>query len=496
MNHRLIAFVMIAGIPASAATCESLAELKLPATTITAQSVAAGSFTPPEGPAIPNLPAFCRVTGVIKPSSDSNIQFEVWLPASGWNGKFRGIGNGGFAGSIDYRLLGNGARRGDAAAATDTGHHGGATDASWALDHPEKIKDFGYRAIHETAEKGKAITAAFYGGAPKHSYFGSCSNGGRQALMEAQRYPGDYDGIVAGAPANYWTGLLSLSASNLRSLLDDPGSYIPPAKLPAIQAAALAACDANDGVKDGIIENPSQCRFDPSVLLCKGAESDSCLTSLQVDTLRSLYGGLRNGKRELIFPGYSPGGEGEQGAWSVWITGPAPEKSLMYMFGTGFFKNMVFDKVWDYHTFNVDRDLKTANERAAASLNATDTDLNKFRDRGGKLFLYHGWSDSGIPAQQTVDYYQAVVKKMGAKESEQFLRLYMIPGMQHCSGGAGPSQFDLRPAMEQWVEEGKAPQEVIGHNGKRTHPICAWPLVAKYKGTGSTDDAANFECGK
>ena len=274
---------LLFSLPALAATCEDLAKLTLPDTTITtAQSMPAGSFTPPDGHALPNLPAFCRVAGVIKPSGDSNIQFEVWLPASGWNKKFQGIGNGGFAGAISYSGLGGAVTHGYATASTDTGHRGDGTDASWALGHPEKIMDFGYRAIHETADKAKGVIRAFYGEGPRRSYFSSCSNGGRQALMEAQRFPADYDGIIAGAPANFWTHLLIGAAWDVKATLTQPGAYISAVKLPAIEKAALAACDALDGVKDGVIEDPTRCHFDPDTLLCKGPESDACLTAPQL----------------------------------------------------------------------------------------------------------------------------------------------------------------------------------------------------------------------
>ena len=392
----LAACLQVSSAARAAQTCESLAKLDLPATSITsAESVAAGSFTPPGGKAITYLPAFCRVTGAIKPSPDSNIQFEVWMPASNWNGKFQGAGNGGFAGYIGYDQLANAVRHNYTSAATDTGHRATpGVDAGWALDHPEKIADFGYRAIHETAVKAKAILHAFYGEAPKRSYFSSCSNGGRQALMEAQRYPEDYDGIIAGAPANYWTHLLANAAWDDLALLGDKDSFIPPKKLPAIQAAALAACDALDGVKDGVIEDPSRCHFDPGVLLCQAAEQDSCLTAPQVAALKKLYAGGRNSHGQL-FPGYAPGGEAESGGWAVWITGAVPERSLMYAFGTQFFKNMVFDNAaWDYHTFNADRDTKAADDKQSGNLNATDPDLGRFRERGGKLILYHGWSDA------------------------------------------------------------------------------------------------------
>jgi hypothetical protein len=504
----------------AAQSCASLAKLELPATSITrAESVPAGTFTPPAGKAIPDLPAFCRVAGVIKPSADSNIQFEVWMPAAGWNGKFQGVGNGGYAGAISYEQLGAVVAHGYATASTDTGHQAGGTDAAWALKHPEKIADFGYRAVHETAVKAKAIIRAFYGEGPQRSYFSSCSNGGRQALMEAQRYPEDYDGIIAGAPANYWTHLLANAAWDLLALLGDKDSYIPPKKLPAIEAAALAACDALDGVKDRVVEDPSRCHFDPGVLLCQGPETDSCLTSPQLTALKKLYAGGRTSRGAQVFPGYSPGGEAEPGGWAPWITGPAPEKSLMYAFGTQFFKNMVYDDpAWDYHTFDVDRDTKAADEKMARLLNATNPDLSRFRARGGKLILYHGWSDAAIAAENTIDYYESVVAKAGAKKAATFVRLFMVPGMQHCGGGPGPNSFgqfsvasgdpdhDIDAALERWVEQGIAPERIIAVKRKndldpksavvRTRPLCAYPLTARYKGSGSTDDAANFVCAK
>lgn len=517
----LMACCTVSGAAAFAAqSCETLAKLALPATMITrAESVPGGTFTPPAGKAIPNLPAFCRVAGTIKPSSDSDIRFEVWMPASGWNGKFQGVGNGGYAGAISYDQLGTVVAHGYATASTDTGHEAGGTDASWALRHPEKIADFGYRAIHETAVRAKAIIRAFYGESPKHSYFSSCSNGGRQALMEAQRYPEDYDGIIAGAPANYWTHLLANAAWDLLALLGDKDSYIPPKKLPAIEAAALAACDSLDGVNDRVIEDPPRCHFDPGVLLCKGQESDSCLTGPQVTALEKLYAGGRTSRGVRIFPGYSPGGEAEPGGWAPWITGSAPEKSLMYAFGTQFYKNMVYDDpAWDYHKFDADRDTEAADQKMARYLNATDPDLSRFRARGGKLILYHGWSDAAIAAKNSVDYYESVVRKTGAKTAATFVRLFMVPGMQHCGGGAGPNSFgqfgvasgdadhDIDTALERWVEQGIAPEKIIAAKRKndldpesaivRNRPLCAWPMVARYKGSGSTDDAANFDCAK
>lgn len=489
----------------SAANCDDLAKLALPNTTITTTaSVPAGSFTLPNGSSMKDLPAFCRVAGTTKPSRDSDIRFEVWLPASGWNGKFRGIGNGGFAGEISYSGLAEAIKRGYAAASTDTGHQALGTDASWALGHPEKIVDFGYRAIHVTTENGKAVTRAFYGEAPKRSYFSSCSNGGRQALMEAQRFPEDYDGIVAGAPANYWTHLLTAAAYDMKATQADPASYIPAKKLPAIEAATLQACDALDGLKDGVIENPMQCHFDPSSLLCSGEETDSCLTAPQITALKKIYGGPRNSKGEQVFPGYSPGGATGMGGWATWITGTKPGNSLMFKFGTGFFENMVFDPAWDFKTFDVDRDTKIADDKMAQRLNATSADLSAFKKRGGKLILYHGWSDAAIPPLNAINYYESVVSKMGSRDTNSFVRLFMVPGMQHCGGGPGPNVFgQMDTLMETWVDGGAAPEQVTATKYKdnevsagveRTWPLCAYPKIAQWTGTDSTNDVVNFVC--
>ena len=511
----LSAIACLTCVPSRAATCASLATLQLPEATIaSAESVPAGSFTSPGGP-VKTAVDFCRVAIVLKPSADSDIHVEIWLPASRWNGKFQGIGNGGFAGSIDFNALAAAVAHGYAAAATDTGHQAGGTDASWALNHPEKIADFGFRAIHQTAEAAKGVIFAFYGAAPKRSYFSSCSNGGRQALMEAERYPADYDGIVAGAPANYWTHLLTTAIYNLQAL-SEPGSAISASKLPAIETAALAACDTLDGVKDGVIENPAQCRFDPGVLLCKGTETDACLTAPQIAAVRKIYGGAKTSKGEPILPGFAPGGEAEQGDWAAWITGSGGNPSLQDAFGTNFFKYMVYnDAAWDYKTSTTDHNVKLADDKMALALNATDPELKKFESRGGKLILYHGWSDAAIPPQNTVDYYRSVVKKMGAKDAATFVRLFMVPGMGHCGGGSGPNVFgqagvprtdpehDIEAALERWVEQGAAPEQVVASKLRagtnppvvaRTRPLCVYPLTAHWKGSGSTDDASSFVC--
>jgi hypothetical protein len=520
----LSAAAMLGAAPVAAQTRDPLSDLKLPNTTIVSvETVAAGAFTPPAGTlSLPgpspfkSLPAFRRVVGRITPTSDSDIAFEVWLPVAGWNEKFRGVGNGGFAGSISYLDMASPLARGYAVASTDTGHTGTAEDATWATGHPEKIIDFGYRAIHEMTEKAKQIVTAFYGRAPKRSYFGGCSNGGRQALMEAQRYPADYDGIVAGAPANYWTHLTTQGVF-ISQVLSDPASYIPASKIKAIEAGALASCDAVDGLKDGLIDDPTRCRFDPSVLLCKGPETDACLTAGQVEALKKIYAGPRDSKGNRIYPGLVPGGESGFGGWEVWVSGPSPGKSLMNAIAGQFFKSMVFeDQNWNVKTLNADRDVRLADEKFARILNATGPDLSAFKKRGGKLIMYHGWSDAAIAPENAIDYYTSVIGKMGKGEADAFLRLYMVPGLQHCFLGPGPNNFgqafgcaqcdarhDIFMALERWVEQGEAPDVIIAAKYEndlapttpvRTRPLCPYPNVARYKGSGSTDDAANFAC--
>jgi feruloyl esterase len=500
-------------------------QLKLANTKITlAQSVPAGAFTPPPAPddrpgtqtSYKDLPAFCRVVAEVLPTADSAIKMEVWMPATGWNGKYQGQGNGGFAGAIGYAALGAAIKRGYAAAGTDTGHTGG--DAAWALGHPEKVIDFGYRGIHEMSLKSKAIIDAFYGHDPQHSYFASCSDGGREALMEAQRFPEDYEGILAGAPANFWTHLLVGGVWVTRATMLDQASYIPASKLPAIGAAVLAACDAQDGVSDGILNDPRQCHFDPATLLCQGADSNSCLTMPQVTALKKIYAGPNDSAGHQIFSGYMPGAEEGPGGWAPWITGSAPGHSLLFFFGTQFFADMVYEQAaWDYKTFNVDQATKLADAKTARALNATDPNLEPFRARGGKLIMYHGWGDAAIPAPNSIDYYNSVVATLGQPATDAFLRLFMVPGMQHCGGGPGPNSFgqgansspydpehNIYTALEQWVEKGVAPSRIVAtkyvddsnpaKGVKMTRPLCTYPQIAKYKGAGDTNDAANFVC--
>lgn len=510
---------------AAASACERLTQLRVPNATVTlAQTTPAGTFSGPTevftgrdlSGLYKSLPVFCRVEVTAKPTSDSDIKIALWMPLTGWNGRFQGFGNGGFAGQIDYGQIGAALKLGYAAAATDAGHSGAAGDATWALGHPEKVIDFGYRGIHEMTRVSKIIAQAFYGDPVKHSYFAGCSDGGREALTEAQRYPEDYDGILAGDPANNWVPLQSLDVYDTQVLTMDPASYIAPAKLPAVTAAINAACDELDGVKDGILNDPRQCRFDPATIECKaGEDSDKCLTAPQVTALKKIYAGLPDSSGHIIFPGFLPGAEDAAGGWGTWITGPAPKRSLIYFIGDAFYGYFVHGQAdWDYKTFSVEKDEKLAEDKSGAQLDASDPDLRPFQSRGGKLVMYHGWNDPAIPALNSVNYFESVQAKLGVKATDSFLRLYMVPGMLHCIGGPGPDIFgqmgiftnrdakdNIRLSLQQWAEGGAAPGAIIASKHDRTdwhvtmtRPLCSYPQAAKYKGNGDTNNAANFVC--
>ncbi|HTM04493.1 MAG TPA: tannase/feruloyl esterase family alpha/beta hydrolase [Vicinamibacterales bacterium] len=485
--------LLFAGSAHAASSCEDLSKLSIPNATITtAQSVAAGAFTAPAGRGGANpfasLPAFCRVLATLKPTPGSDITIEVWLPANNWNGKFQGVGNGVWFGNIDQNSLATALRRGYATAGTDTGHEGNG--GPWMRDK-EKLIDYGYRSVHEMTAAAKTIVNAFYGNAPKFSYFNSCSSGGREALKEAQMFPDDYDGIVAGSPALNTTARSAYAIHVAQVVHKDEASFIPPAKFAAIHEAALQACDALDGVTDRVITNPRACRFDPAVIACKaGEDSNSCLTAAQVATARALYQPLVNPKtKKVINPGLEPGSEP---GWNV-FAGPQP-------FGTAlqFFQFMA--------TSNPQIDYKTidfSNDATLAAIdndvvNAKSTDLKKFVSIGGRMIQYHGWSDPQIPPGSSVNYYEDVLKAMGPQVKDNY-RLFMVPGMNHCGGGDGPASFDMLTALEQWVEQKKAPDTIpAAHltNGQadRTRILCPHPQVATYTGSGDPNSAASFVC--
>ncbi len=487
---------------ARAAECAQLAHLKLPHTEITlAASVAAGAFKPAVAPnaagpraaadAYARLPPFCRVAGISRPTPDSDIRFEVWLPASNWNGKFVGVGNGVWAGAITYSSMVDPLSMGYATAATDDGHQGSPLDASFAAGHPEKLVDFGYRAPHEMTVAAKAIIAAFYGKDAQRSLFVSCSTGGRQGLMEAYRYPADYNGISSMAPANPMVSLMVSSLWTGEATLKDPSSYIPPQKFALVHQAAVRACDANDGVKDGIIRSPRTCHFDPSILQCKSQEGPDCLTAPQVAALRAIYQGPRNPRTgEQIFPGFEPGSEA---MFPIQTAGPEP-------FGAAFtfMRDLVFqDPTWDFRSFDYDKDVSRAIKAGGAQLNVPPDGLDAFFGGGRKLLLSHGWADGLIPPLSTVDFYSALTKHLGPKRTDG-TRLFLIPGMGHCAGGDGPFVFDPISVIDNWVATGRAPVRIVVSNPAgappRTRPLCPHPQEAVYSGTGSTDDEKSFKC--
>jgi feruloyl esterase len=508
----------IAGTLAGSSQCEQLKSLTLPNTTIlSAQAVPAGPFialappgvpgranpAPPAAPAAPGrgvrggpgaappplmLPAHCRVAAVVTPSADSKIAVEVWLPSENWNGKFEAVGNGGWAGIISYPAMATALRDGYATASTDTGHTGG--NAMFAIGHPEKLVDFAYRAVHELTVQSKAIVNAFYGRAPRLSYWNGCSTGGRQGLIEAQKFPADFDAILAGAPANYQTHLHVWDLSVSVPVLKDPAEAVPPAKLALLNSAVLAACDAKDGVKDGLINDPRACTFDPATLLCHGGESDRCLTQPQVDAVRRVYAPAKTASGEVVFPGKEPGSET---GWGSFLGGQqAPAVSV------GSFQVAYQDANWDPRTFDLNRDLPRVDDTVGSIVNAINPDLQPFKARGGKLLLYHGWNDTAISPGNTIDYYSSVLSKMGPNQ-DTWVRLFMEPGMQHCGGGPGPNQVNWMAALERWREAGTPPQQIAaahvsGNRVDMTRPLCPYPQVAAYAGVGTTDDAANFVC--
>lgn len=492
-----ISFVTcLSAVPGFSATCESLANLTLENAKISsAEIVPPGEFSAPRsaGPTgaarlYNGLPEFCRVSATLTPSSDSEIKVEIWLPTKNWNGKFQAVGNGGWAGTISYSAMAAALNDGYATASTDTGHS--SQGAAFVLGHPEKLIDFSWRSEHDMTLKAKAVIDAFYGSAPKESYWNGCSTGGRQALKEAQKFPDDYDGIIAGDPANRTT----LSLWIAFAVLKDPASYIPPSKYPLIHRAAVAACDEADGLKDGLISDPTKCNFDPSVLLCKDGDSPTCLTVPQVAAAKKFYSPPLNSRTgKALSARLTPGTEL---GWGGNAAGPEPNANILDHYRYVVYK----DPNWDWKTFNFDRDVARSELPENNTMNATDPDLQPFFAHGGKLLLYQGWSDPRVPALQTIDYYESVVDAVGGStKASNSIRLFVAPGMDHCSGGDGPNAFDKIDALNDWVEHGKAPDQLIASHltaGKvdRTRPLCPYPKVAKYKGIGSIDEAANFVC--
>lgn len=509
---------MVLGVtgPSQAATCESLSTLALPNTTITmAQTVSAGSFVAPgrggaPGQALTDVPAFCRVQATLRPTADSDIRMELWLPVpasasgfgeagSGWNGKLRGTGNGGLGGgtAVNAGALANGVRRGYATAGNNTGHAG---DSSYALSHPEQIKDFGYRSAHEMTVASKAVITAFYGKPPTLSYTAEGGGGTIAALSSAQRYPDDYDTIAVTGMSSFLTRHTFGQMWIWQATHKDAASFIPPAKYEVLHKAALDACDTLDGLKDGIIGDVARCKFDPGVTLCKrpgDLNAADCLTAPQVEAAKKIYAGPHNPRTgEEI---YSPLYPGSELGWGQLAGGDTP-----LGIPVEFFKFYVFrDGGWDYKTrpINFDSDVTASNRAEIQPVNAVDPDLGTFFARGGKLLLVDGWSDTAVPPKVAINYYNAVVKKLGARTVRESMRFFMVPGMGHGPGttGAENFNFDALRLIEQWKENGKAPDQlIVSHfkDGKEvgTRLVCQYPQVAIYKGSGSPEDSASYNC--
>ena len=494
----LLAIVVFNRAPAAAGSCESLTSVLLPHTTITsAQSVAAGAFTPPPGgggegagAVFKSLPAFCRVTATTRPTSDSEIKMELWMPATGWTGNFQGVGTAGMGGAIPLSALAGPLNEGLATAANDTGHEGGS---SYEVAHREKVIDWGYRAFHEMTVQVKPLIAAFYGRGPKFSYMDGCGSGAQAAQSEAQRYPTDYDGIAVTGFSDktkhvFWQMWIWNATHK------DEASHIPPEKFKALHNAVLEQCDALDGVKDGVLEDPRRCKFDPKTIECKGASGPACLTGPQVEAVRKIYAGPTNPRTgEQVFPPPYPGSE------LTWYRFTEPQP---FGLAADFFRYFVFkDPNWDPKTraVNFDSDVALANRPELLVVDAMDPDLTKFVRRGGKFLMYEGWSDTSIPPDAAIGYFKDVVAQLGAKTAQDSVRMFMAPGMGHCTPAESHGSFNSIKVLEQWVENKKAPDQIIVSrvvDGKviRTRPLCQLGLVATYKGSGSTDAAANFSC--
>jgi Tannase and feruloyl esterase len=515
--------------PAAAASerCDSLAKLPLPTGSVTAvEAVAAGTYTAPDKTDYAGLPAFCRVQMSLRPSTDSDIKVEVWLPLSGWNDKFEGIGNGGYAGVIRYAHLSAGLKRNFAVANTDMGTAPSKPlDGNPLVGHPEKWVDWGYRATHEMTIAAKTVVQAFYGEAPKRSYFTGCSTGGQQALSEAQRYPDDYDGIVAGSPAMNRTHIHANAVWVYQAAQAVPGGALPVDKLTLLHKAVVEACGTlHGGLKsDPFLLDPSLCHFDPAKLQCNGTDTTTCLTADQVTTAEKIYSGLRNPRtHQQIEPGLPRGSEVQSIFGIQYIEGVAP-----FMEGAGPpAKEPVFDGLfrwvfgadWDWKSFDFDKDMTRVDDTLGPILNATNPDLSTFQAHGHKLMIYHGWADPLVNPFDTVTYYQAVAAHQ--KDTKNFARLFMVPGMDHCAVGAGqgPSVFgglydppphqqdaqhDLTSALMAWVEDGVAPEKIVATRYVENNPakgiamqrpLCPYPQVAKYSGAGDINDAGNFTC--
>jgi tannase/feruloyl esterase len=494
--------VMLAGFsptpPVGAGTepCGDLSGTSLTSGSILSASVVeAGRFVPParvvlSPEVLKALPAFCRVTARMTPSSDSAIHIEVWLPVNRWNQRLQAVGDGALAGFIPYALMAPGLAEGYAVTGTDTGHEGDT--AAFMPQHPEQLTDFAYRSTHEMAGAAKALVTAFYGVAPRFSYYNACSGGGRHAITSAQRYPEDFQGIVAGA-ASWDQARLDAARIGINLTVNRSAeSPIPPGKFPMIHRAVLEACDGSDGVADGVIENPQQCRFDFATLACNGPDAPTCLTAAQVETAKVLTSPFvdRTGGTVLLRSHLWPGSEL---SWST-LGGPAPSPNSLERVRRFHLKDV--SAVFQLDT--IASTLQRAVQLDGGLLASNNYDLRPFFNRGGKLLMYHGWSDPQVPPDHSIEYFDNVLQTVGPAARDS-MALFMVPGMGHCGGGPGTDTFDKAAAIDDWVSTGRKPQQITAShrtNGlvDRSRPLCPYPQTARYIGTGSTDDASNFRC--
>lgn len=510
---RFYAFCFCAALchTAGATTCASLVKLSLPQGRITlAVAEPAGTMTGLTDTPISDLPAFCRVEATLKPSNDSNIRIEVWMPTTSWNGKYQGTGTGGYAGAIHYPSLINGIRRGYATANSDLGTSvpsGASADA--LVGHPERWKDWGYRATHAMTVAAKQIIEAYYGKQASRSYFIGCSTGGQQALVEAQRFPDDYDGIIAGAPANNRTRLHMAFLWEESAAMETPESMIPLAKLQLISDAAVKACPAQKAVAaDKFLSDPASCHWDPNELLCHGANAPDCLTAAQVTAVQKIYDGpkrLPMKHAQLaplsleLYPGLTRGSELN---WERVLSAsgkPFMDSLFRWAFGAD----------WNWRAFDFNQDVDAVDQALGPILNATDPKLTLFKTHGHKLVVYHGWADAMVPSLESINYLSRVEaaqakdaaahKRTNAEETASFYRLFMVPGMSHCGGGPGLTEIDALESLVLWTEKGIAPEKIIARRVDKEateliRPVCPYPQTARYCGSGNVNDAMNFTC--
>jgi feruloyl esterase len=483
-----IGFLQPNKLPAQ--SCERLMQMALAnASHVEARTIISGTVQPNgNAKTVSGLPTFCRVTATLRPTPDSQIGTEVWLPQSNWNGKFLAVGSGGWGGSIAYAGMADALRRGYATSATDDGHTG--EGASFVVGHPQKLIDFAYRAEHEMTLEAKILIKAFYGHDARLSYWNGCSGGGREGLLQAYRYPDEFNGIIAGDPANIrrnaWALWLAVQT------FKDPVAHIPSEKYPMIHRAVLDTCDGNDGLKDGLIEDPKTCHMDFKKLECKGADGPDCLTARQVKTADTIISPAATPAGEVLFPRLEPGTELR---WNRLAGGPKPADLFLDEFRYVVYK----DPQWDWRGFNLERDAAKAHA-IDKDIDELDPHLSKYAEHGGKLLIYHGWADQQVAPGASVQFYNSVVNLEGdVQKASKWIRLFMVPGMAHCSGGEGPDTFDKIGALDQWVEHGIPPSRIVATQhaagqADRQRPLCSYPQVARYNGSGSIEDASSFTC--